>query len=482
MSPPEAVVVGAGPNGLAAATVLAMHGVEVLVVEGADEPGGGARSAELTVPGFLHDVCSAVHPMAVGSPFLSGLPLHRYGLEWIQPPLPLAHPLEGGRSAILYRSLDDTAGSLGADGAAWRNLVGGPASHWEAFARDALGPLLRWPSHPFRMASFGLRALRSASGLLRSRFETEEGRALLAGCMAHSFLPLRQWASAAVGLVLAAAGHAVGWPIPRGGSGSLVRALADHLRSLGGEIRTGWRVTRVEELPSARAVLLDLTPAQVARVARGRLPERYLRRLGRYRYGPGAFKVDWALEGPVPWSAPACGKAATVHLGGSLEEIEEAERAPWDGEVAERPFVLFAEPSRFDDTRAPEGKGVGWAYCHVPHGWNGDSVRMVERIEARVERFAPGFRDRILARSVRPPADLEAANPNLVGGDINGGVQDLSQMLARPVLSLDPYATPADGLYLCSSSTPPGGGVHGMCGVHAARSALGRTFGVRPRV
>ncbi len=327
-----------------------------------------------------------------------------------------------------------------------------------------------------RLARLGLQGLRPASTLLRRRFATDEARALLAGCAAHSFLSLDRALTAAVGLVLAGAAHGVGWPLVRGGSGRLTEALVAHLRALGGEIQTGWRVGNLDELPPSRATFLDLTPRQVVTVASGRLPERYLRRLRRFRYGPGAFKIDWALDGPVPWLARDCGRAGTVHLGGTLREIEEAERAPWEGRVAERPFVLFAEPSRFDASRAPDGKGVGWGYCHVPHGWDGDPGLVVDRIEAQVERFAPGFRDRILARSVRTPSALEAANPNLVGGDINGGVQDLLQLLARPVFAWNPYSTPSEGLYICSSSTPPGGGVHGMCGYHAARAALRRVF------
>lgn len=479
MSRYDAVVVGAGPNGLAAAVLLARHALDVLVVEAGEEPGGAVRSEALTRPGFIHDTCSAVHPLAAGSPFLTTLPLEEHGLEWIHPPVPLAHPLDGDQCATLRRSLDETASALGPDSGAWRSLLGGPARRWDSFAADVLGPLLRWPSHPARMARFATHALRSASGLLRARFETEEARVLLGGCAAHSFLPLERSPSAAVGLVLAAAAHAVGWPIPRGGSRRLAAALADHLRSLGGEIRTGWTVRSLEELPPSRAVLLDLTPRQVVAVAETHLPERYLRRLRRYRYGPAAFKIDWALDGPVPWSAAECEEAATVHLGGTLDEIEASERAPGEGRVAERPFVLFAEPTRFDASRAPEGGGVGWGYCHVPHGWDGDRGELVRRIEAQVERFAPGFRNRIVERSVRAPADLEAANPNLVGGDINGGAQDLGQLFARPVPAPDPYATPVAGIYICSSSTPPGGGVHGMCGYHAARSALRKTFGIQ---
>jgi len=477
----DAVVVGAGPNGLAAATVLALHGLDVLVVEASDAVGGAVRSAELTLPGFVHDVCSAVHPMAVASPFLRQLPLEDHGLHWINPPVPLAHPLDGARCATLERSVKQTAAGLGPDEAAWRALVGRLESEWDNLALDILSPLLRWPAHPLRMARFGLRGLRSASGLLKSRFVTEEARALLGGCAAHSFLPLERRASAGVGLVLAAVGHAVGWPFPKGGAGRLAAALARHLTSLGAEIQTGWRVADVEELPPTKALLLDLTPRQVSAVASSRLPEPYLRRLRRYRYGPGVLKVDWALDGPVPWSAEDCGRAATVHLGGRLEDIEKSERAPWKGDIAEHPFVLFSEPSRFDDERAPPGKGVGWGYCHVPHGWTGDVPRIVDRMEDQVERFAPGFRERILAKRARGPLEMEADNPNLVGGDITGGVQDLRQLFARPVLARDPYATPAKGIFVCSSSTPPGGGVHGMCGYHAARSALRRSFGITPR-
>ncbi|TVR61516.1 MAG: NAD(P)/FAD-dependent oxidoreductase [Gemmatimonadales bacterium] len=477
MSSVDAVIVGAGPNGLAAAIALAREGLEVLVVEAQEKPGGGLRSDALTLPGFTHDLCSAVHPLAVGSPFLSSLPLDRHGVEWIEPPIPLAHPLtEEGEAVALHRDPAETARGLGADGAAWLGLMRPLIQDWEGFSQDVLGPVLRWPPHPIRMAAFGLKAVRSASSLAGRRFGGREAQALFAGCAAHSFLPLDRAPSAAVGLVLAATAHAVGWPIPRGGAGALARAMVRYLESLGGEVVTGWKVDSLDELPSSRAVLLDLTPRQVMEVARGHLPERYLRRLGRYRYGPGVVKVDWALDGPVPWRAPQCTEASTIHLGGSLDEIEAAERAPWEDRVAERPFVLFSEPTRFDPTRAPEGKGVGWGYCHVPAGWRGNPEEVARRIEAQVERFAPGFRDGILARSVRGPAEMEQANSNLVGGDINGGLQDLRQVLARPVLSLDPYATPTPGLYLCSSSTPPGGGVHGMCGYHAARSALRKTF------
>lgn len=468
MSTHDAVVVGAGPNGLAAAITLAEAGRKVLVLEANEDAGGGARSAELTLPGVVHDVCSAVHPMAVGSPFFSGQPLAAHGLEWIHPPVPLAHPLDGGRAAALHRSLEETVAELGRDGDAWGGLFGPLAGRWDALVPELLAPL-HLPSHPLLMARFGLKALRSAAGLARSRFRGEEARALFAGLAAHSFLPLDRPASAAVGLVLGAAGHAVGWPIPRGGSGRIAGALVGRLRELGGELETGRRVRSLEELPDAATVLLDLTPRQVVAVAGDVLPSRYAGKLRDYRYGPGAFKVDWVLDGPIPWEAEICARAGTVHLGGTLEEVEASEAPPWRGEVAERPFVLLAQPSRFDPSRAPEGRDVVWAYCHVPHAFQGN---VTDRIEAQVERFAPGFTDRIVARSVLPPAELEARNANLVGGDINGGVQDLGQLFFRPVARRTPYATPVDGLYLCSASTPPGGGVHGMCGYHAARAAL----------
>ena len=469
------MVVGAGPNGLAAAVELARHGLHVRVVERAERPGGGARTEPLPVEGFVRDVCSAVHPLAVGSPFLSALPLEAHGLSWVHSPAPLAHPLDGAPAAVLERSLDATAEGLGADGDAWRELVGGLVERWRALLPELLAPM-HAPRHPLAMAAFGLKAVRSAEGVA-ARFRTPGARALLAGLSGHSFLPLERPPSAAVGVVLGAAAHAVGWPVPAGGSGAIADALVAHLASLGGEVVTGMEVESLDALPPSRAVLLDLTPRQVVAVAGARLPGRYRRRLERFRYGPGAFKLDYALDGPVPWSDPACARAATVHLGGTFEEVAAAERAPWEGRAAERPFVLLAQPSLFDPARAPAGKHVVWAYAHVPHGYRGDAAGAVE---AQIERFAPGFRDRVLFRGAEGPPELEARNPNLVGGDINGGIQDLGQLLLRPVASLDPYATPVDGLYLCSASTPPGGGVHGMCGYHAARSALRRTFGIEP--
>ena len=470
----DAIVVGAGPNGLSAAVALAREGLDVLVMEGAAEPGGGARTAELTLPGFKHDVCSAVHPLAAASPFLASLPLHEHGLEWIETPLACAHPMADRPAALLARDPQSTAAGLGNDGTAWSRLVDPLLESWPDLLPELLGPL-QWPRHPGAMARFGLLGLRPATSLAR-RFRDDGTRALWAGLCAHSFLPLEQSPSAAFGLVLALMGHASGWPIVRGGSGKITEALASLLVTMGGEIRTGSRVERLEELPPARALLLDVTPRQLLSIAREKLPARYARRLERYRYGPAAFKVDYALEGPVPWTDPMCARASTVHLGGTFEEVAAAERACALGEMPVRPFVLFSQPTTFDAGRAPAGRHVGWAYAHVPHGWPGDATQAVE---AQVERFAPGFKDLILERVSRGPRALERDNPNLVGGDINGGSQDLRQLFARPTALIDPYATPVEGLFLCSSSTPPGGGVHGMCGWHAARSALRKIFGLQ---
>lgn len=469
----DAVVVGAGPNGLSAAVVLARAGLKVLVREANDEVGGAARTEELTLPGFRHDVGSAVYPLGVGSPFFSSLPLEEHGLEWVHPPLPLAHPLDGGRAAVLHRSLEETAAGLGADAGAYRRMLEPFVRMWPTFRHHVLHTPLRIPNSPALMARFGLRILRGATGLARG-FRTEEARALLAGNAAHAAVPLEHPPSAAVALVLMVAGHAVGWPVARGGAGAITRALCSYLESLGGVVETGAPVAEVADLPECRAVLLDLTPRQVLAVAEERLPSGYADTLRGWRYGPAAFKLDWALDAPIPWQAAACRRAGTVHLGGTLEEITEAERVPWEGKAAERPFVLLAQPSLFDESRAPEGKHTAWAYCHVPNAWKGDAA---ELIEAQVERFAPGFRNRILARSAHDPAGLEAWNANLVGGDINGGALTLGQVIRRPALSATPWATPASDLYLCSASTPPGGGVHGMCGYHAARTALRRSFG-----
>lgn len=469
----DAVVVGAGPNGLAAAITLARAGCSVLVVEAKETIGGGLRSTELTLPGFKHDICSAIHPLGIGSPFFSSLPLAEHGLEWIHPAVPVAHPLDDGTAVVLDRSIDTTSAMLGRDGTAYRRLMEPFATHWSALTADILGPLPLPPRHPFLMVRFGLRALRSARGLAESLFKEEPARALFAGIAAHSIMPLEQPLTAAFGLVLGIAGHAVGWPLPRGGSQQIADALGSYLASLGGKIVTGTPVESVDQLPPARAILFDVTPRQLIRLAGDQLPAGYLRRLEGYRYGPGVFKVDLAIDGPIPWRAEACLGAGTIHLGGTLAEIADGERAVWRGEHPERPYVLLTQQSLFDDSRAPAGKHTVWAYCHVP---NGSTVDMTGSIEAQIERFAPGFRDRILARSVRSTRDLEQYNTNYIGGDINGGVQDLRQLFTRPTLRLVPYSTPNKKIYLCSASTPPGGGVHGMCGYHAARAVLRRVL------
>jgi phytoene dehydrogenase-like protein len=467
----DAIIVGSGPNGLAAAIALARAGCSVVVFEAAETAGGGTRSAALTLPGFTHDVCSAVHPLALASPFFAALPLADHGLRWVQPPAPLAHPLDGGQAVIVERSPQQTADRLGHDGHAYRDLMEPLVANWNDLRKSLLGPL-RFPSHPLKLARFGLHAFRSARGLARSLFKQEPARALFAGMAAHSVLPLGSPASAAFGLVLGITAHAVGWPLPRGGAQKIADSLVACLRSAGGEVVTNFAVTALDRLPSSRVVLCDLTPRQFLRLAGNQLTPAYRRRLERYRYGPGVFKVDWALSGPIPWQAAECRRAATLHLGGTLEEIDASERAPWEGRSVERPFVLVVQPSLFDATRAPEGKHTAWAYCHVA---NGSKEDMTARIEAQVERFAPGFKALVLARSVLGPAGLECHNPNLVGGDISGGANDLAQLFTRPTLRL--YRTSSPQLYLCSASTPPGGGVHGMCGYFAAQAALKDHFG-----
>jgi phytoene dehydrogenase-like protein len=469
----DAVVVGAGPNGLAAAIRLAQRGLSVLVLEANHTIGGGARSAELTLPGFVHDVCSAIHPLGLGSPFFRQLSLEKFGLHWLEPEILLSHPLDDGTAAVLRTEVAATAAGFEGDENAYSNLMSPLVARWETLADEFLQPMLHLPRHPILLARFGLLAVRSASGLANARFRGARARALFAGLAGHSFLSLDQRASAAFGVVLGLLGHAVGWPLPRSGSQQIANALAACLRALGGEIATNVRVQTLEELPVARAILLDLTPRQVLRIAGPRLPVSYQRRLERYRYGPGIFKIDYALSRPIPWKAEECGRSGTVHLGGTLEEIAAAEKAVAEGKCAEKPFVLLTQPSLFDKTRAPAGKHTAWAYCHVP---NGSSFGMTERMEKQIERFAPGFRHCVLARHVTNCAEAELKNANLVGGDINGGAADLWQLLARPVLRRSPYRTPVPGLYLCSSSTPPGGGVHGMCGYHAAEAALHDCF------
>lgn len=466
MPPPDAIVIGSGPNGLAAALTLARAGRRVVVFEAAEQAGGGLRSATLTRPGFVHDVCAAVHPLAASSPFFRTLPLRDFGVAWVHPSAPLAHPLDERRAVVLERAVSETARGLGPDGLRYQRLFGSFAARWGRLAEAVLRPL-GIPRHPTLMLRFGLLALWPAAVLARRAFRGEAARALFAGLAAHSMLPLDRPLTSAFALLLGAAGHGCGWPFVAGGSQRLADALAAYLATLGGEVRTGVLVRSLDELPPTRLVLCDVTPRQLLALAGDRLPGGYRRRLARYRYGVAAFKMDWALDGPIPWTAGECHRAGTVHLGGPLEAIVAAEAAPWQGAPAAEPFVLLAQPSRFDPTRAPAGHHTAWAYCHVPHGWATD---VSDRVEAVVERYAPGFRRRIVARHVMGPTALERHNPNLVGGDINGGVQDLRQTLARPTRRA--YRTPIPGLYLCSSSTPPGGGAHGMCGYFAARAAL----------
>ena len=464
----DAVVIGSGPNGLAAAITIARKQRSVLVIEAEQTLGGGTRSAELTLPGFIHDVCSAIHPLAIASPFFRTVPLAEHGLEFIHSPAALAHPLDDGTAAVLDRSLEITGHSLGPDGVAYRRLMQPLVANAAALFFETLGPF-RPPRHPILMARFGLRALRSACGLARAWFEGPHARALFAGMAAHSILPLETKLTAAVGLMLGTAGHAVGWPVLKGGSQRITEAMTSYLRSLGGELVTGWRVQNFAELPPARAYLFDTAPRHLSRICAEQLPGAFRQKLERFRHGPGAFKLDWALDGPIPWRAEACRQAATVHLGGTLDEIAAGESAVWRGEHPERPYVLVAQQSLFDPTRAPDDKQTGWAYCHVPIG---STVDMTETIERQIERFAPGFRDRILARSKLTPANFEQHNANYVGGDISGGVMDASQLFTRPTARIVPYSTPARHIFLCSSSTPPGGGVHGMCGFFAAQAAL----------
>ncbi|MFZ2490754.1 MAG: NAD(P)/FAD-dependent oxidoreductase [Thermoanaerobaculia bacterium] len=469
----DAVVVGSGPNGLASAITLAREGLSVLVLEAKPTIGGGARTEEITLPGFRHDICSAVHPMAVVSPFMRSLPLAEHGVAWEFSPLAFAHPLDDGTAAALEQSLDQTATQLGVDGPAYAALMQPFTERAAEVFDEILRPIRPFPRHPLLAARFGLTGLQPALRVA-GRFRTDGARALFAGAAAHSFLPLGAPGSAAFGLALMLAGHATGWPAARGGSVAIVNAMADYLRELGGEILTSHPVRSLRDVPESRAVIFDVTPRQLAEIAGDALPATYVRKLRRFRYGPGVFKVDWALGGPIPWKAAECTRAATVHVGGTIEEIADHEAAIWEGRTTARPFALVAQQSLFDATRAPSGKHTGWAYCHVPHGSGED---MTERIERQIERFAPGFRDLILGRRTMNSGQYEDHDANFVGGDIAGGANTLLQVLARPFPRIDPYATPNPRLYLGSSSTPPGGGVHGMCGYWAARSALRRTFG-----
>jgi phytoene dehydrogenase-like protein len=515
LSSSDVLVIGSGPNGLAAAIVMARAGCSVTVIEAEPEIGGGARSAELTLPGFVHDVCSAVHPLAFASPFFRQLPLAEHGLEWIHPDVPVAHPLDDGSAVLLERLLEATAAGLNgssshrqhssalfrrgtasavpelcseperlqplrgeafvsteagvsdhSDAVVWRNLLTPLVVNWDTLISDILNAP-RLPHAPVGLARFGLNALRSAAGLANAHFRGERARALIAGLAGHSMLPMHKSPGAAFGMVLAAAGHTVGWPFPKGGAQQISNALASYLRSLGGQIVTSFRVTSLRQLPPARVVLCDLTPRQLLRIAGEQLPSVYRRTLQHYRYGMAAFKVDWALDAPIPWRAAECTRAGTVHLGGTLEEIAAYELSAWRGRPSGKPYIILAQHTLFDPSRAPAGRHTAWAYCHLP---NGSTLDMLEPIELQIERFAPGFRRHVLARSVMPPSALEQHNANLVGGDINGGVPDVFQLFSRPGVRL--YSTPLDRLYLCSSSTPPGGGVHGMCGYLAAQLAL----------
>ncbi|HEX5000710.1 MAG TPA: NAD(P)/FAD-dependent oxidoreductase [Terriglobia bacterium] len=463
----DTVVVGSGPNGLAAAIELARAGCAVTVYEMRGAAGGGTRSAALTEPGFVHDICSAVHPLAVASPFFRSLPLADLGLEWIQPPAPLAHPFENGTSVIVERDVEATARTLGSDGRVYRRLIGPLADQWTCLIDEVLAPI-HFPQHLKLLARFAWDAARSAEALLK-KFSGEPARALFAGMAGHSVLPLERRPAAAFCLLLSTLAHAVGWPVVKGGSQRIADALAAHLKHLGGRIVTGAEIRSINDLPTSNTVLFDVTPSQLLRLAGDRLPERYCQRLRRYRYGPGVFKMDWALQRPIPWKDPQCARAATLHVGGTFSQIAAAERAVARGDHPEQPFIILAQPSLFDSERAPEGRHTAWAYCHVPNGSRED---MTCRIESQLERFAPGFRDCVMARHTLTAGQLETHNPNCIGGDITGGLQTLRQLIARPTLSSAPYRTPAPGIYICSASTPPGGGVHGMCGYYAARAAL----------
>jgi phytoene dehydrogenase-like protein len=465
----RACVIGAGPNGLAAAIVLAQAGLEVEVFEAEPQPGGAARTLDLTIPGFFHDFGSAVHPLAVGSPFFSSLPLAKYGLDWIHSPLALAHPLDDGTAVTLERDLSASCATLGRDGQTWRRLMEPFARHWPVLSAEVLRPIHILSRHPWLLARFGFSALPPANAVSNFLFREERTKALFAGLAGHSFLSLDEPLSAGFGVLLGAAAHAGGWPIPRGGAQSITAALCGYLSSLGARIKTSARVERLRDLSGYDVIMCDVTPQQLLRIAGGQLSARYRSQLNNFRYGPGVFKVDYALASPIPWTAGECLRAATVHVGGSAGEITASEAAVRSGQHAERPFILLAQPTLFDKTRAPEGKHIAWAYCHVP---NGSNVDMLESFERQIERFAPGFRDSVIARRAFSPAAIEAMDANLIGGDIGGGAMDLSQFVFRPTWRR--YATSARDLYICSSSTPPGAGVHGMCGYHAARAALSR--------
>lgn len=467
----DAVVVGSGPNGLAAAILLKQNGLSVLLLEGKETIGGGLRSAELTLPGYIHDICSAIHPLAVASPFFKQLPLNNHGLEFVYPEIAAAHPFENGTAAILKKSVEETAKLLGTDEQAYLDLMKPIVKDWPAIVQDILGPL-HYPEHPFALARFGLKALTPAT-FLAKQFKTPEAKGLIAGMAAHAIQPLTNIATSAAALVLMTLAHSDGWPIPKGGSNQIANALASYFISLGGKIETSIYVKSLEQLPSSHAVLLDVTPRQLLQIAGHRFSPLYKWQLKRYRYGMGVFKVDWALNAPIPFKAQECKRAGTVHIGNTISEIANYEQQIWKGKLPEKPFVLLAQPSLFDPSRAPQGKHTAWAYCHVP---NGSEKDMTEAIENQVERFAPGFKDTILAKHTINTVQMEIYNANYIGGDINGGAFDITQLFTRPALRLSPYKTSAKGIYICSSSTPPGGGVHGMCGYYAAKKALKDIF------
>lgn len=467
----DAVVVGSGPNGLAAAITLQREGLSVLLIEAKETIGGGLRSAELTLPHFVHDVCSAIHPLAIASPFFKTLPLDQYGLEFINPTIAVAHPFEDGSAAVLHKSIEQTANALGVDKTSYEKLIQPLVKNKREILMEILSPF-HFPKHPLVLAKFGLKAITSAAHLVK-RFHSKEARGLWAGMAAHAIQPLSNLTTSAVALVLMMTAHSEGWPVAKGGSVTIANALVSYFISLGGVIETDFYVRSIDQLPSADAVIFDVTPKQLLQIAGNKFSSFYKSQLQRYRYGMGVFKIDWALDGPIPFLALECKQAGTVHLGNTWEEIAESEKLTAKGKHAEKPFVLLAQQSLFDDSRAPEGKHTAWAYCHVP---NGSAIDMTERIEQQVERFAPGFRDRILSRHVMNATQMEQYNSNYVGGDINGGVMDLTQLFTRPALRLSPYKTSAKGIYICSSSTPPGGGVHGMCGYHAAKRVLRDVF------
>ncbi|PIB35304.1 FAD-dependent oxidoreductase [Reichenbachiella sp. 5M10] len=464
----DVVVIGSGPNGLSAGIALAEKGLQVLIVEGAETVGGGTRTSELTLPGFRHDVCSAVHPMGYLSPYLKTLPLEKFGLEWIVPNASAAHPLDGEEAVLLYKSMEETSLNLGVDGEQYKKILAPFVSRAEDLLSDSLKPL-GIPQNPWLLARFGLKALQPATFYARHAFSDPRMKALFAGCTAHSVLPFDKFFTTAMGLMFLVTGHVENWVIPKGGSQQIANALAGYFESLGGEIQCSMRINEWKELPVAKRYVFDTDPVQLANIAREKLPPSYKNRLKNYQFGPGVFKIDYALDGPIPWSDPRCLDASTVHVGGTFAEVAASEKDAWEGRVSDKPFVMLSQQSQFDPTRAPEGKHTGWAYCHVP---NGSTVDMTDAIENQIERFAPGFKDIILAKATMTTQDFYQYNPNYLGGAITGGAADIFQLFTRPVARIDPYSTPNPDLFICSASSPPGGGVHGMCGYHAAQSVL----------